>query len=330
MATLLTTNPKVLQPLQNELRGRAFSSRLVLTDHPWERTSDLILRAPSYLVGIAAALFTTASAGMFVCQSGEVVDADYGNYPTFIQCPAGGRPDGYIELVAGTSLLVRMLDTNSDIAVSGAVVDTEYVVGTDGLVAKVGGTYYPNGVSKPCVIGRAVIAGRVMLGLSGLYSGADLASQITAYSTAVTAATRTDFDKKTTINGKKLRAGNRIITEILAKVVEANTETFVLYAKLGSVDFFQSIALDPVNAGDTLSGRLVVEVVTAGASGFILASGMVGVKGDVADKRISFGGLFDETAIDLNVAALDIQLAIAHSTAVGSSTILRKQRTWVE
>ncbi len=268
----------------------------------WFDEAGLIQYPPSYLAGTCT---DTDIVGTFAYVSGYTSSLDvdvHGNpdptkpiyAPVWTKCdpttPGKNVPQGVIEYKTGAALCT-VRELKGDIAYAGIVGGMRYVVGTDGLPAKVGDSNYPT-VAQPYNVGIGLYPGRLLLCPDAAVNQGGGSGKIAAESAAVTANnTETDFSVTTTVKGNTLAGGARIIIEgAVRSGTVTDTHTGVLRLYIGTLKIFESAALDPVNAGDVFNFRDVVEVRTIGASGTIVSSGEVSCKGDVLGLRASGGG----------------------------------------
>lgn len=321
-------NSKALATIQDFCRGRNYPSIEVLTDYIFERESDAIPASARYAVGITE-LTSDRLFVVHVSDSGVITD---GKSAVFGQCPVGQKPHGIIEFLSGNYCLVRLLDLNSDLEDAAVTAGADYVVGTDGKLATVGDTNYPTLLESadPYVVGHGYVEGRVMLGF-GPKDTRLQAVGIDAYSAAILANTPTLFDKYTTVNGTKLKVGQRIVTDFMIDFTAAvvNT-TFLVYHTVGGVSVFAPLALDPLYTGDVVSGKIITEVRVLGASGKIVSWGHAKCRGEAADKRFMADGLRSETTLDTTSTAILCRTGGTFSAAGANSAILRSQRTRIE
>lgn len=321
-------NSKALATVQDFIRGRNFPSIEVLTDYLFERESDAIPASARYAIGITE----LTSERIFVVhieESGIIVD---GKSAVFGQCPAGQKPHGIIEYLSGNYCLVRLLDLHSDMEDAAVTANADYVVGTDGKLATVGDSTYPTSLqaAEPYVVGHGYVEGRIMLGFGPKNTRLQSVA-ISGYSTAILANSPTLFDKYTTIDGTKLKVGQRIVTDFMIDYSAAvvNT-TFLAYHTIGGTSVFAPLALDPVYTGDVVSGKITTEIRALGASGKMISWGHVKCRGEAADKRFMADGLRAETTLDTTQTAILCRTGGTFSAAGANSAILRSQRTRIE
>ncbi len=325
-------NLKAKTSLNALMLGGFFLSQELLTNYHAENQSDLVVAPPRHLVGIMdPASVATWLDGMFVTYTGQVVDATFGDSAMFDKTVTGQRPTGRIEKMNGTYLLIRTIDQLSDVEIAGATAGTDYVVGSDGLFAKVGDATYPLTVINPVVVGRGYITDRIMLGLDSASLAGSAPARNNGYSAVILADSLTAFSKSNTFDSTKLKVGQQVVDEFMIDVSAAVVNTLVTVAlkQDTTVVWSESGLIDPLYTGDVLSGRIVTECRVAGAAGKFISWGRIGCIGEAADKRDVYSGVRGETSVDYSVVAKASQLYLAFSAAGANSAILRSHRTYI-
>lgn len=236
---------------------------------------------PYYLVG---RVDSAVVPGQFVYISGSdsenvaylgVTTVQYGLVFTKCDPLTSGKniPIGYVEYKTGdTVAIVRLLAPSTDVPFSGAVVGTQYVIGTDGTFAKAGDSTYPSGV-RPFVVGIGLAGDRMLL-ISGGSAPADGVSQVNVLpATAIAVAGPTAVDKTVSVTTGGLNIlGRRLVVEadVTMTASGASTNTVRLTVTLNGVlaNLTTSISKSFGGAGSTtykIRATAVVQV--AGASG---------------------------------------------------------------
>lgn len=130
----------------------------------------------------------------------------------------------------------------------------------------------------------------------------------------------TDFDKKRTIDGNVLKAGDVLEVIARANMVATNgTDTFNMKVKLGTEEIAATGALDVAN-GDQAQIHAFVVIRDVGASGKVSASGWTKIGGASAVPAVIRK---DQAAEDLSGASLDIKVTGTWSVAnAGNDAVL--------
>lgn len=280
--------------MSTNTRDKAIGEELVLAAGPVNSklcfefqgggTSGAVPCSPDFVFGRAkdstvAALLTK---GLFMVLVGSALPAidEENSSALFDVAPAGSKPDYVLDEHDGLHLVLRELE--DDIEVAGATVGADYIVGTNGLAAKVGDSNYPSGVTDPYVVGVGFPNSRIMLGLGSRAGAANLSAISLVDSTALTGIAFAEFDKKATIDPRSLQAGGGLSLTALIELSAPALTKFQARVKLGGTVIATFAALDPVNAGDTMEIKLDAYIVTTGASGAIKVMATASVKGDTA------------------------------------------------
>lgn len=247
-------------------------------------STGAIATQPKFIFGRAlnstvAALLTK---GMFVVLAGFAAPAidEQNESALFDVAPAGTKPDYVIEEQNGMQLVLR--EVEGDIEKAAAVVGADYIVGTDGLAAKAGDTNYPSGATTPYVVGVGFPNSRIMLGKGSRAGAANLSKISLVDSAAITGIAFAEFDKKATIDTRALLAGDGLSLTALIELSAPALTKFQARVKLGGTVIATFAALDPVNAGDTMSIKLDAFVVTPGDPGAVKVMATASLKGDTA------------------------------------------------
>jgi len=272
-------------------------------------TSGALPAQPKYVFGRAkdstvAALLTK---GLFMVLAGAALPAidELNSAALFDVAPAGVKPDYVIDEHDGLHMVLRELD--GDIEVAGATVGADYIVGTDGLAAKVGDSNYPSGATSPYVVGVGFPNSRIMLGLGSRSGAASLSKISLVDSTAITGIAFAEFDKKATVDPRSLQAGDALNLTALIELSAPALTKFQARVKMGGTVIATFDALDPVNAGDTMSIKLDAYVVTPGDPGAIKVMANASLKGDTAVVS-SDANSAANIAVDLSDPATDITI----------------------
>ena len=272
-------------------------------------SSGAVPCSPDFVFGRAkdstvAALLTK---GLFMVLAGAALPAidELNSSALFDVAPAGTRPDYVLDEHDGMHLVLRELE--DDIEVAGATVGADYIVGTDGLAAKSGDTNYPSGATTPYVVGVGFPNSRIMLGKGSRAGAANLSKISLVDSTAITGIAFAEFDKKATIDTRALLAGDGLSLIALIELSAPALTKFQARVKLGGTVIATFAALDPVNAGDTMSIKLDAFVVTPGNPGAIKVMATASLKGDTAVVS-SDANSAANIAVDLSDPATDITL----------------------
>lgn len=280
--------------MSTNTRDKAIGEELVLAAGPVNSklcfefqgggTSGAVPCSPDFVFGRAkdstvAALLTK---GLFMVLVGSALPAidEENSSALFDVAPAGSKPDFVLDEHDGLHLVLRELE--DDIEVAGATVGADYIVGTNGLAAKVGDSNYPSGVTDPYVVGVGFPNSRIMLGLGSRAGAAPLSGITLADSAVLNGIAFAEFDKKVTIDPRTLQAGGGFSVVALVALSAPDLTTFQARVKLGGTVIATFAALDPVNAGDTMEIKLDAYIVTTGASGAIKVMATASVKGDTA------------------------------------------------
>lgn len=289
---------------------------------------------PEYLNGVCA---DTDPVNAFVYISGyQSGPNDAAGLPTysavFSKCDptdaAKSVAIGVIEYKTGATICtVRTL--RGDIGYAGITAGSRYVIGTDGLPAKLGDSNYPTG--KTFQVGIGLYPGRLLLMADTAAAISGNANRITAESSAVTnTAAETDFSRTLTLPANSLLPGQTLVIKGAVRVTAAvATHTCVLKVYLGSLVLFTSMAIDPVDAGDVISFRVEVDVRSIGTSGKIISDGWAGARGDVTGKAASGGGAGEQTLNTTTAPVIKASLTWSNADA-GDSALLQKLRYSVE
>jgi len=280
--------------MSTNTRDKAIGEELVLAAGPINSklcfefqgggSSGAVPCSPDFVFGRAkdstvAALLTK---GLFMILAGAALPAldEQNSSALFDVCPAGAKPDYVLDEHDGLHLVLRELD--DDMEVAGAVVGADYIVGTNGLAAKVGDSNYPSGVTTPYVVGVGFPNSRIMLGLGSRSGAANLSGISLVDSTVITGIAFAEFDKKVTVDTRSLLAGDGLSLTALISLVAPALTKFQARVKLGGTVIATFAALDPVNAGDTLAIKLDAYVVTPGDPGAVKVMATASLKGDTA------------------------------------------------
>jgi len=323
--------------MSTNTRDQSLGERLVLANGP--RNSKLCFEfqgggssgavpcSPDFVFGRAkdstvAALLTK---GLFMVLAGAALPAidEQNSSALFDVAAAGTKPDFVLDEHDGSHLVLRKLE--DDIEMAAVTVGADYIVGTDGLAAKVGDSNYPSGATDPYVVGVGFPNNRIMLGL-GARSGTATLSKISLVdSTAITGIAFAEFDKKATIDPRSLQAGDGLSLTALIELSASALTKFQARVKLGGTVIATFAALDPVDAGDTLSIKLDAYVVTPGDPGAIKVMATASLKGDTAVVS-SDANSAANIAVDLSDPATDITIEGLFDVAGANSakvTLLR-------
>lgn len=323
--------------MSTNTRDRSLGERLVLDAGPRnskllykfqeDGTSGAVPAQPTYVFGRAlnstvAALLTK---GMFVVLAGSAAPAidEQNSAALFDVAPAGAKPDYVIDEHNGMQLVLRELA--GDIEVASATVGADYIVGTDGLAAKVGDSNYPSGATSPYVVGVGFPNSRIMLGLGSRSGAASLSKISLVDSTAITGIAFAEFDTKATIDPRSLQSGDALNLTALIELSAPALTKFQARVKLGGTVIATFAALDPVNAGDTLSINLDAYIVIPGDPGAIKVVAKASLKGDTAEVS-SDANSAANIAVDLSDPATDITIEGLFDVAGANSakvTLLR-------
>lgn len=280
--------------MSTNTRDKAIGEELVLAAGPVNSklcfefqgggTSGAVPCSPDFVFGRAkdstvAALLTK---GLFMVLVGSALPAidEENSSALFDVAPAGSKPDFVLDEHDGLHLVLRELE--DDIEVAGATVGADYIVGTNGLAAKVGDSNYPSGVTDPYVVGVGFPNSRIMLGLGSRAGAANLSAISLVDSTALTGIAFAEFDKKATIDPRSLQAGGGLSLTALIELSAPALTKFQARVKLGGTVIATFAALDPGNAGDTMEIKLDAYIVTPGDPGAIKVVATASLKGDTA------------------------------------------------
>ena len=207
---VLEGNPSGLLALASELFQRD------------PQCSDFRAVAPVMLTGVCAAANTTGMAVYLASASGGTM--------TFAQAdpadPTKMPAVGIIEYKqSSTSCVVRPFSQLGEYTASGLTAGTMYVVGSDGLLAKFGGSNYPAAGSVIQNVGLA-ISTTVLLMLPGFgaqsSAGGELDYVNVAAGTVLTNSTVKTTLLSYTIPANTLRAGSKIEIDFAGLIVAAN------------------------------------------------------------------------------------------------------------
>lgn len=323
--------------MSTNTRDKAIGEELVLAAGPVNSklcfefqgggTSGAVPCSPDFVFGRAkdstvAALLTK---GLFMVLVGSALPAidEENSSALFDVAPAGSKPDYVLDEHDGLHLVLRELD--DDIEVAGATVGADYIVGTNGLAAKVGDSNYPSGVTDPYVVGVGFPNSRIMLGLGSRAGAASLSKISLVDSTALTGIAFAEFDKKATIDPRALQAGGGLSLTALIELSAPALTKFQARVKLGGTVIATFAALDPVNAGDTMSIKLDAYVVTPGDPGAIKVMATASLKGDTAVVS-SDANSAANIAVDLSDPATDITIEGLFDVAGANSAKLTMLR----